>query len=130
MLPKDYLFSPAVLKAREDAKPAGRKTLEYYPQGVAPDSTAVRGMTTNVFTDYTGMYQNYMFNVTEAAKSFNYYKPMTRQMRPAFIEEYYNEGGDIVDKLEQYYDVEDGFNVAGAIMMDEAAATKKKSRRK
>ena len=128
MLPKDYLFSPIVLKTREDAKPKGRKELEYYTQGVAPDSTAVRRMTTNIVTDFTGMYQNYMFNVTEAAKSFNYTRPM---MRPSknFISEYYSEGGDIVDKLENYYDIEDGFNVAGAIMIDEAAKVKK-SRRK
>lgn len=128
MLPKDYLFSPFALKAREDAKPKGRKAPEYYPQGVAPDSTAVRRMTTNVITDYTGMYQNYMFNVTEAAKSFNYTRPMTR---PAtnFISEYYAEGGDVVDKLEKYYDIEDGFNVAGAVMIDEAEKAKKARRK-
>lgn len=128
MLPKDYLFSPIVLKTREDAKPKGRKVLEYYPEGVAPDSTAVRRMTTNIVNDYTGMYQNYMYNVTEAAKSFNYTKPIMRSGKN-FISEYYSEGGDIVDKLEKYYDIEDGFNVAGAVMIDEAAKLKK-SRRK
>jgi len=129
MLPKDYLFSPAVLKAREDAKPAGRKMPEYYPQGVVADSTALRRMTTNVVTDFTGLYQNYMFNVTEAAKSFNYYKPMTRMTRPTSITEYYEEGGDVVDKLERYFDIEDGFNVAGAVMIDEAAKAKKSGRK-
>lgn len=128
MLPKDYLFSPIVLKTREDAKPKGRKVLEYYPQGVAADSTAVRRMTTNIINDYTGMYQNYMYNVTEAAKSFNYTKPNMRSSKN-LISEYYSEGGDIVDKLEKYYDIEDGFNVAGAVMIDEAAKLKK-SRRK
>jgi hypothetical protein len=128
-LPKDYLFSPFVLKAQQDAKSKGRKTVSYNPNGVSPDITELLGKS-NVFVDYTGMYQNYMFNATEAAKSFNYVRPDRIDSRPSLITKYYENGGDTLDKLETYYDVEDGFNVAGAVMIDEAKAKAGSRRRK
>jgi hypothetical protein len=124
-LPKDYLFSPFVLKAQQDAKPKGRKVLSYNTDNESPDTMIAHGKMT-ITTDYTGMYQNYMFNATEAAKSFNYVRPDRINSRPSFITNYYDNGGETLDKLEVYYDVEDGFNVAAAVMMDEA----KKSRRR
>jgi hypothetical protein len=128
-LPKDYLFSPFALKAQEDAKAKGRKTLSYYPDGVPPQITDRLGYS-NTITDYTGMYQNYMYNVTEAAKSFNYVRPDKIDSRPRFITEFFENGGDVADKLEQYFDVEDGFNVAGAVMLDEAAKSAKRGGKK
>lgn len=127
-LPKDYLFSPFVLRAQEDAKPKGRKVLSYYANGVEPAETMPVFGKSNTYTDYTNMYQNYMYNVTEAAKSFNYYKPISASSRPRFINDFYEGGGDVLDALDKYYDIEDGFNVAGAVMMDEARGRKRSAK--
>jgi len=125
MLPKDYLFSPFVIRTNAEMKPTARKTLTYNNTNETVDSTAAKGLS-NIQTNYTGMYQNYMYNANEAARSFNYVRADRIAGRPAFITDFYKDGGDTLEKLDSYYDLEDGFNVTGAIMMDEAKAGRRR----
>lgn len=125
MLPKDYLFSPFAIRTNAEMKPKARKTLAYDNTNASVDSTVSKGLS-NIQTNYTGMYQNYMYNATEASKSFNYVRADRIAGRPAFITDFYKDGGDTLEKLDTYYDLEDGFNVAGAVMMDEAKSGRRR----
>jgi hypothetical protein len=127
-LPKNYEFSPFVLRSKQDAtKPAAKPKLFYGLQETDEYHDATTLYKPRVREDikqsFAFQYDRFLTATQDASKSFNHFRPDGIVYRPSQITELHNEGGDVLEKLDRMYDLEDGYNVAAAEVM-------KSSRRK
>lgn len=121
-MPKNYEFSPFVLRSKQDAaKPAPKPKLFYGLQETDefPDATALYKprVREDIKQSFEYQYDRFMTGTKDASKSFNHYRPDGIIYRPSQIVELHNEGGDVLEKLDRMYDLEDGYNVPAAEVM-------------
>ena len=121
-LPKNYEFSPFVLRSKQDAsKPAPKPKLFYGLQETdeSHDTTTLYKprVREDIKQSFAYQYDRFMTATKDASKSFNHYRPDGIIYRPAQVVELHNEGGDVLEKLDRMYDLQDGYNVPAAEVM-------------
>lgn len=121
-LPKNYEFSPFVLRSKQDAaKPAVKPKLFYGLQETDefPDATALYKprVREDIKQSFDFQYDRFMTATKDASKSFNHYRADAIIYRPSQVVELHNEGGDVLEKLDRMYDLQDGYNVPAAEVM-------------
>ena len=125
-LPKNYEFSPFVLRSKKDATKANPKPQLYYglqETQFYPDATILYKprVREDIKQSVSYQYDRFLTSTKDASKSFNHYRPDGIIYRPNQITELHNEGGDVLEKLDRMYDLEDGYNVAAAEVMKKPA---------
>jgi hypothetical protein len=124
-LPKNYEFSPFVLRSKQDAtKSAAKPKLFYGLQETdeSHDATALYKprVREDIKQSFAYQYDRFLTSTQDASRSFNHYRPDGIVYRPNQITELHNEGGDVLEKLDRMYDLEDGYNVIAAEVMKPA----------
>jgi len=119
-LPKNYEFSPFVLRSK--APVTNQKPKLYYglqETTESPDATTLYKppVRHDIKQSVAYQYDRFLTATQDASKSFNHYRPDGVVYRPNQITELHNEGGDVLEKLDRMYDLEDGYNVPAAEMM-------------
>lgn len=119
-LPKNYEFSPFVLRSKAPA--TNQKPKLYYglqETTESPDATTLYKppVREDIKQSVAYQYDRFLTATQDASKSFNHYRPDGIVYRPSQIVELHNEGGDVLEKLDRMYDLEDGYNVPAAEMM-------------
>jgi hypothetical protein len=129
-LPKNYEFSPFVLRSKQDAMKSAPKPKLFYG---LQETDEVHDATTlykprvreDIKQSIPHQYDRFLTATQDASKSFNHYRPDGISYRPSQIIELHNEGGDVLEKLDRMYDLEDGYNVAAAEVMRTKAPRRK-----
>ncbi len=129
-LPKNYEFSPFVLRSKQDAMKSAPKPKLFYG---LQETDEVHDTTTlykprvreDIKQSIPHQYDRFLTATQDASKSFNHYRPDGISYRPSQIIELHNEGGDVLEKLDRMYDLEDGYNVAAAEVMRTKAPRRK-----
>lgn len=122
-LPKNYEFSPFVLRSKEsraNPKPKlyyGLQETTHFPDATTLYKPPVR---LDIKQSVAYQYDRFLTATQDASKSFNHYRPDGVMYRPSQITELHNEGGDVLEKLDRMYDLEDGYNVPAAEVMKSA----------
>lgn len=124
-LPKNYEFSPFVLRSKKEAARVNPKPQLYYglqESYESPDATLFYKprVRHDIKQSITYQYDRFLTTTQEASKSFNHYRPDGIIYRPNQITELHNEGGDVLEKLDRMYDLEDGYNVGAAEIIKNA----------
>ena len=122
-LPKNYEFSPFVLRSK--APTTNPKPQLYYglqETTESPDATILYKpiVRDDIKQSFSYQYDRFLTATQDASKSFNHYRPDGIMYRPSQITELHNEGGDVREKLDRMYDLEDGYNVPAAQVMKSA----------
>ena len=129
-LPRNYMFSPFVLRSKQDAMKSAPKPKLFYG---LQETDEVHDTTTlykprareDIKQSIPYQYDRFLTATQDASKSFNHYRPDGIIYRPSQIIELHNEGGDVLEKLDRMYDLEDGYNVAAAEVMRTKAPRRK-----
>jgi hypothetical protein len=129
-LPKNYEFSPFVLRSKQDAMKSAPKPKLFYglqETDEAHDTTTLYKprVREDIKQSIPHQYDRFLTATQDASKSFNHYRPDGIIYRPSQIIELHNEGGDVLEKLDRMYDLEDGYNVAAAEVMRTKAPRRK-----
>ena len=129
-LPKNYEFSPFVLRSKQDAMKSAPKPKLFYglqETDEAHDTTTLYKprVREDIKQSIPHQYDRFLTATQDASKSFNHYRPDGISYRPSQIIELHNEGGDVLEKLDRMYDLEDGYNVAAAEVMRTKAPRRK-----
>jgi hypothetical protein len=124
-LPKNYEFSPFVLRSKQDANKSAPKPKLFYglqETDESPDATALYKprVREDIKQSFAFQYDRFLTATQDASRSFNHYRPDGIVYRPNQFTELHNEGGDVLEKLDRMYDLEDGYNVAAAEVMKPA----------
>lgn len=119
-LPKNYEFSPFVLRSK--APVTNQKTKLYYglqETNESPDATTLYKprVREDIKQSVAYQYDRFLSATQDASKSFNHFRPDGIVYRPSQAVELHNEGGDVLEKLDRMYDLEDGYNVPAAEVM-------------
>jgi len=122
-LPKNYEFSPFVLRSK--APTTNPKPQLYYgllETTDSPDATILYKprVRDDIKQSFSYQYDRFLTATQDASRSFNHYRPDGIMYRPSQITELHNEGGDVLEKLDRMYDLEDGYNVPAAQVMKSA----------
>ena len=129
-LPKNYEFSPFVLRSKQDAMKSAPKPKLFYglqETDEAHDTTTLYKprVREDIKQSIPHQYDRFLTATQDASKSFNHYRTDGIIYRPSQIIELHNEGGDVLEKLDRMYDLEDGYNVAAAEVMRTKAPRRK-----
>ena len=124
-LPKNYEFSPFVLRSKQDANKSAPKPKLFYglqETDESPDATTLYKprVREDIKQSFPYQYDRFLTATQDASRSFNHYRPDGITYRPNQITELHNEGGDVLEKLDRMYDLEDGYNVTAAEVMKPA----------
>lgn len=124
-LPKNYEFSSFVLRSKQDANKSALKPKLFYglqETEESPDATTLYKprVREDIKQSFPYQYDRFLTATQNASRSFNHYRPDGIVYRPAQVVELHNEGGDVLEKLDRMYDLEDGYNVAAAEVMKPA----------
>ena len=124
-LPKNYEFSPFALRSKQDANKSAPKPKLFYglqETDESHDATALYKprVREDIKQSFAYQYDRFLTATQDASKSFNHYRPDGITYRPNQITELHNEGGDVLEKLDRMYDLEDGYNVIAAEVMKPA----------
>lgn len=124
-LPKNYEFSPFVLRSKQDANKSAPKPKLFYglqETDESPDATTLYKprVREDIKQSFSYQYDRFLTATQDASRSFNHYRPDGIMYRPNQITELHNEGSDVLEKLDRAYDLEDGYNVAAAEVLKPA----------
>ena len=124
-LPKNYEFSPFVLRSKQDANKSAPKPKLFYglqETDESHDTTTLYKprVREDIKQSFAYQYDRFLTATQDASRSFNHFRPDGIVYRPNQITELHNEGGDVLEKLDRQYDLEDGYNVGAAEVMKPA----------